>query len=68
MSQFSAIMEGAVTYLKMKDRKLTEKFLSLAVRDTFVPVLHSHFYQVFALLIHPDKCLFLDSSEFSKGP
>ena len=53
MSQFSAIMEGAVTYLKMKDRKLTEKFLSLAVRDTFVPVLHSHFYQVFAVLKSP---------------
>ena len=26
-------MEGAVTYLKMRDRKLTEKFLSLAVKD-----------------------------------
>ena len=39
-------MEGAVTYLKMRDRKLTEKFLSLAVKDTFVPVLNEHFYQV----------------------
>ena len=46
MSKFSAIIEGAVTYLKMRDRKLTEKFLSLAVKDTFVPVLHGYFYQV----------------------
>ena len=45
--KFSAIMEGAVTYLKMRDRKLTEKFLSLAVKDTFVPVLQDYFYQVY---------------------
>ena len=46
MAKFSAIMEGATIYLKKRDRKLTEKFLSLAVKDTFVPVLHGHLYQV----------------------
>ena len=39
-------------YLKMKDRQLTEKFLSLAVKDTFVPVLHRHLYEVPCSCIH----------------
>ena len=51
MAKFSAIMEGAVIYLKMKDRQLTEKFLSLAVKDTFVPVLHRHLYEVWCCCI-----------------
>ena len=31
-------MEGAVSYLKMRDRKLTDHFLALAVKDDFSPV------------------------------
>jgi len=39
-------MEGAVSYLKMRDRKLTDHFLSLAVKDNFEPVYMDYFAQV----------------------
>ena len=39
-------MEGAVSYLKMRDRKLTDHFLSLAVKDNFEPVYLDHFGKV----------------------
>ena len=39
-------MEGAVSYLKMRDRKLTDHFLALAVKDNFSPVYFDYFSSV----------------------
>ena len=44
--RFLVIMEGALKYLKMRDRKLTDFYLGLAIEDHFNPVYNDHFFQV----------------------
>ena len=39
-------MEGVTKYLKKRDRKLTEHYLSLAIQDDFNPVYNDNFYKV----------------------
>ena len=51
-NSFSAIMEGVQKYLKMRDRKLTDFYLGLAVEDHFNPVYNDHFIQVQIIFIH----------------
>ena len=39
-------MEGVTKNLKLRDRKLTEHYLSLAISEDFNPVYSDYFYQV----------------------